>query len=467
MVQITIIKGVYADTSPDFRVSLPCNFIAVPRDTGISSGYLRPADGTVQNGTGPGLPRGGIVWNGIAYRVLGTKLCTVAADGTVTQLGDVGSGGQCGFDYSFDRLAITSGGRLYYWNGTTLSQVTDPDLGTALTSIWIDGYFMTTDGEFLVVTELTDPTQVNPLKYGSSEIDPDPVNGLFKIRNEVVAVNRFTIEYFDNVGGELFPFQRNEGAQIQKGCVGTFAACIYLDTLAFVGSGRNEALAVYIANNASAVKISTQEIDELLQAYTETQLAGVIMEARNDRSNQLLYIHLPDRTLVYDAAASEAVGEPVWTVLVSTLEGFARYRARDMLWAYDRWQVADPTSTALGYFTRDVSSHWGEKVRWEFSTPVIYNNGAGAIIANLELVALTGNVALGSAPVISTSYTVDGVTWSQDRSLGVGGTGVRAKRLVWFRQGWMRHWRVQRFRGTSDAHMPFARLEAAIEPLAY
>jgi hypothetical protein len=31
----------------------------------------------------------------------------------------------------------------------------------------------------------------------------------------------------------------------------------------------------------------------------------------------------------------------------------------------------------------------------------------------------------------------------------------------------MRNWRVQRFQGNSDAHITIARLEAAIEPLAY
>ena len=488
MVQIPIVNGIYADVSPDFRVAYPVNFLAVPRATGISDGYLRPSDGIVELGVSPGgdtlsldfitpsysayspppgIGRGGIVWNGEAYRVMGTKLVSVAADGTVTVLGDVGSGGQCRFDYSFDRLAITSGGRLYYWNGSALVEVTDPDLGTALTVVWIDGYFMTTDGEFLVVTELTDPTQVNPLKYGSSEIDPDPVVSLLKLRNEIYAINRNTIEVFDNVGGELFPFQRNEGAQIPKGCVGTNACCVFVETIAFLGSGRNEAPGIYVGANANAQKISTQEIDELLLGYSEAELAEVIMEARNDRSHQLLYVHLQDRCLVYDAGATGALGQPVWTVLTSTLNGFAQYRARDMLYVYDGWQVIDPASPAIGVLSRDVSSHWGDKVRWEFGTQVVYNNGAGGIMSSLELVALTGSVAMGTTPTISTSYTVDGVNWSQDRALHVGGLGQRAKRLVWFRQGSMRHWRIQRFRGTSDAHMAVARLEAAIEPLAW
>ena len=467
MVQIPIISGIYADTSADFRVSYPVNMTPTPRDTGISKGYLRPSDGIVQTGTGPGLPRGGIVWRGVVYRVMGTSLVSVASNGVAVVLGDVGNGGRCSFDYSFDRLAITSGGRLYYWDGATLAQVTDPDLGTALTVVWVDGYFMTTDGEFLVVTELLDPFAVNPLKYGSSEADPDPVVQLIKLRNEIYALNRNTIEVFTNVGGDLFPFQRQESAQIQKGCVGTFACCEYMATVAFLGSGRNESPGVYLAVNANAIKISTQEIDQLLLAYSEAELALAVFEARNDRSHDLLYVHLPDRTLVYDGGASKEMQSPVWHCLTTSVVDFAQYRGRDFLWCYDAWQVADPASTALGVLSRDVATHWGATVRWEFATAIVYNEGRGAIVAGLELVALTGSAAFGANPTIGTSYTLDGVNWSQERFINAGVAGDRAKRLAWFRQGNMRNWRAQRFRGTSSGPVVVARLEAALEPLAF
>jgi hypothetical protein len=173
--QIPIASGIYTDTSPAIRTSYPVNMVPVPVDSGISEGFLRPADGIVQNGTGPGVDRGGINWRGVCYRVMGTSLCSISSTGTVTTLGSVGGTDLVTFDYSFDRLAIASNNNLFYWDGSTLTQVTDPDLGEVLDVVWVDGYFMTTDGTSLVVTELTDPTAVNPLKYGSSEIDPDPV----------------------------------------------------------------------------------------------------------------------------------------------------------------------------------------------------------------------------------------------------------------------------------------------------
>ena len=466
--QIPILNGIYTDNGPDLRTSYPVNMVPVPKNSGISSGFLRPGDGIVANGSGPGVDRGGINWNGTCYRVMGTKLVTVASNGAVTVLGDVGGpvNTLVTMDYSFDRLAIASGGRLYYWNGT-LTQVTDPDLGIVLDVVWVDGYFMTTDGTSLVVTELSDPLQVNPLKYGSSEVDPDPVVALLKLRNEVYALNRNTIEVFDNVGAEFFPFQRIDGAQIQKGVIGTFGCCVFMEQVAFLGSGRNEQPCIYLGANATATKISTQEIDELLMNYTEVQLATVKLEARNDKAHQHLYVHLPDRTLVYDGAASQELGEMVWFTLTTTTVGFSQYRARNLVWAYDKWLVGDPQSSNIGYLVDTIGTHWGQTVRWEFGTLIVYNEGNGALFHELELVALTGRVALGVNPQISTSYSLDGLSWSQDRFIRVGTTGNTKKRLAWFQQGNMRNWRIQRFRGDSDSHLAFARLEAQIEGLVY
>ncbi len=477
--QIPILSGIYADNTPELRTTYPVNMVPVPKKSGISNGFLRPGDGLVANGTGPGIDRGGIEWNGVCYRVMGTKLVTVASDGTVTVLGDVGGTNQVIFDYSFDVLAIASNGNLFYWipvttpgtidwNPTTpiLRQVTDPDLGVVVDVCWVDGYFMTTDGEFLVVTELLDPMTVNPLKYGTSEVDPDPIVALLKLRNEVYALNRHTIEVFDNVGGELFPFARIEGAQIPRGAIGTQGCCVFVDSMAFLGSSRNEAPGIFLGVSANTTKISTQEIDNILLNYTEAQLALVKLESRNDKNHQHLYVHLPDKTLVFDATATQELGAQVWFILTSTTVGFSQYRAQNFVWAYNKWLIGDPQSTNVGYMVQDTGHHYGQQVRWEFGTEIVYNEGNGAIFNRLELVALTGSVALGKNPQISTSYSLDGKSWSQDRSISVGTTGAN-KRLAWFQQGHMRNWRIQRFRGDSDAHISFMRLEAQLEPLAY
>ena len=463
--QISILNGIYTDGASDFRTAYPRNLVPVPKQQGISQGYLRPAEGIVQFGVGPGSDRGGINWNNRCYRVMGTKLCAVESDGTTTILADVGGNDQVVLDYSFDRLAIVSAGRLFYWNGSVLTEVTDPDLGIVNDLVWVDGYFVTTDGTSLVVTELNDPTAVNPLKYGSSESNPDPILGLIKLRNEVYALNRYTIEAFQNIGGDFFPFQRITGAQLQRGAVGRDAAAVFMETLAFVGGGVNEAPAVWIGNNSQTLKISTREIDQILGEYSESELSRLVMEVRVTGGHQFLYIHLTDRSLVYDGAGSQAAEQPVWFELTSSIGGLGTYRAKNFVWCYNKWLCGDPMSSAHGYLTNSVSSHYGNLNGWEFNTSVLYNEGRGLLFHELELVCLTGNIELGTDPTIWTSYTTDGQTWSQERPRSAGKQGERLKRLNWLQQGHMRNWRCQKFRGTSDAHLSIARLEATVEAL--
>lgn len=465
--QIPILNGIYADATPDFRTSYPKNLVPVPKQTGISAGYLRPADGIVEAGTGPGINRGGINWNGTLYRVMGTKLVSIAEDNTVTEIGDVGTGNRVTFDYGFTYLAIASGGRLYLYDGTTLTQVTDPDLGTVLDVVWVDGYYMTTDGEFLVITDLDDPFSVNPLKYGSSEADPDPVEALLKLRNEVYALNRYTIEVFDNVGTTGFPFQRIAGAQIQKGTVGTHANCVFMDNIAFLGGGRNEAPSIYMGANGSTQKIATREIEEIIATYTETQLSQAFLEERTDKAHQFLIVHLPNHTLVFDGAATQVMGQPVWFTLSSTLVGDGKWNACTVIWCYDKWNVCHPDTDQFGYLDDTISSHWGIDVGWEFGTQIVYNESNGVIFHEMELIALTGHVASGTSPTIWTQYSSDGETWSVEKPIRAGTLGQRAKRLVWLQQGHMNNWRIQRFRGTSEAHIAIARIEARLEPLAF
>ena len=144
--------------------------------------------------------------------------------------------------------------------------------------------------------------------------------------------------------------------------------------------------------------------------------------------------------------------------------GLGQYRAWNFVYCYDKWLAGDPTSFNVGYMTDAISSHYGNVNGWELSTMIVYNEGRGAIFHMLELVCLTGRVALGANPQIFASYSLDGINWSQERAIPAGQQGQTLKRLVWLQNGYMRTWRIQKFRGTSDAHLSISRIEAQLEP---
>lgn len=476
--QIAILSGSTTDGGPDIRPSYPRNMVPVVQESGISKGYLRPADGIVHLVDGPGKDRGGITWNGQHIRVMGGDLVRVNDDATLTKVGSIPGVDQVTMDYSANRisngiipalpgrLAIAAANLLFYWDGSVVSQVVDPDLGACKSITWIDGYFVSTDGDSIVVLDLADPYSVEKLKYGSAEKDPDPIYKVVRVQGELCAIGRYTIEYFDTIATEGFPFQRVEGAMIPKGTIGSHAACVFGQSVAFVGGGRNEPVSVYLGINATAQRISTDEVDKIINAIPAPLLQFVVIEATTGADQNRIYVHLPDRTMVYDQSTSQAASEPIWTTLSSSIEGLRPYRARNFIWQNGRWVVGDPEGRRLGYLDPTTGHHWGELVTWEFDTSIIYNEGRGAIVHELELVTLAGRVDLGSDPVVETMWSPDGRVWSQPRAIRAGGRGETLRRLRWLMQGMLSHWRIQRFRGSSAAHCSFARLEATIEPLA-
>ena len=474
---IDIIEGAFVDGDPSFRTSYPHNLVPVIEKQGISEGYLRPGDGIVEFTTYLGIDRGGISWDGfggspgqpVLYRVKGSKLVSIDAEGVVTELGDVGNDFKRSTSvFSFDRLAVASNLNLFYYSGLGgFEQVTDPDLGEVIDVTFLDGYFITTDGEFLVVTDLDDPLSVNPLKYGSSEVDPDPIVAVLELRNELYAINTTTIEVFENKGFPLFPFERIPSAQIEKGAIGTHAVTVLVDVLAFVGRGRGEALGVYLGMNGDTTKISTREIDEILLSYPEAVLVDTFVESRVDRGHEYLYVHLPDVTLVYDRIASAQFGSPVWFTLGSGVDANEQYRAQGIVNIYGKWISGDPISEKLGYFIETEGHHYEALVTWGFSTKFMYNESRGAIFNELELVALTGEIEAGKSPTIYVEWTDDGRIYSQKQRIAAGESGDRANRLRWFQLGAMAAWRGFNFGGSSDAHLTFARLEGQLEPLAW
>ena len=464
--QVPIINGIYTDVTADYRTSYPLNLVPVPKQNGIAAGYLKKADG-IELFCGQekgGTDRGGINWNGVCYRVIGTTLWQVSEQGVCTDIGAVTGSEQCSFAYSFDRLGIASGGKLYYLQDDELTQVTNENIGTVLDVEWIDGYFITTDGEFIVQTELNDPTQVNPTKYGSSEADPDPIVGLMKVRNELVVFNRYTIEVFDNTGNAGFAFSRIDGAMMTKGLISTHGKCLFVDSFAMVGSGKNEPCSVYLGANGRLTPIATREIEIILSEYSDAELSKIVLEAKMQDMHQHLYLHLPDKTMVYDFAASQVMQQPVWFELSSSSDGKGAYRAINHVWCYNKWIVGDRFNSNIGTLTNKLSSHYGEAVAWQINTTFLYNGGQSGQIKSIELVGLTGRIVDDKNPQVFLSWTKDGLLWSNERLHRQGMRGQYQKRIIWLRAiGMFRQMVGLKFRGCDDSLASFTAVEVDVE----
>jgi hypothetical protein len=460
--RLPLLSGITADSTAEFLTSYPLNLEVVAVDNRIAKAQFRATAGAITVVAGPGIDRGGINWNGILYRVMGTKLVSVSSTGVITEIGDVGGSGPVTFDIAFQHLIVRSSDQLYYWDGTTLTHVTDTDLGPVLDMLWIDGYTMTTDGTSIIVTELNDPTSVLPLKYGSAEEDPDMVTGLIKARDEAYALGQYTIQVFQNVGGNGFPFQPVKSATIPVGCVGPTAKCLYGDSFAFVGSARNEAIGVYIAGSGTATRISSRAIDDELAKVTDP--SQIILENRTSRAERRLFVHLPSKSLVFLMNASKILGEPVWYVAQSG--NGEPYRLRHAVECYGKTYVGDVAGNLLGELTDTVSTHFGDAAEWKFDVGLLYNQAKGGIVNSIELVGLPGRAPFETVGTAWLSMTRDGQNFSVERGIPMGRAGQTSLRLQWRPRTNFRNWIGFRFRGNSAAMPGFAACEAQVTPLA-
>lgn len=453
--QIPIMAGTTA-LGGAFEPDFPANLEPRAYANGLSQGQLVTTRGTEAFATGLGVGRGGIEWNGALYRVSGSRLIRIDAAGAVTDIGDVGiDSGPCGFDYSFDRLGIRSANRLFYYNGTTLTEVTDPDLGAVLDFVWIDGYFVTTDGEFLVATELLDPAAVDPLKYGSAESDPDPLTGVIKWAEELYAIGRHTIQVYSNVGGLNFPFQVNKGASIAKGCISANAKCLVGDSgFAFVGGGRGEPLGLFVAGRGTATRLSTKVIEDILNA--EADPAAIELEYRAFGDEAYILIHLAERTLGVALQASREAQDGAWFVLHSG--DFGPYRPRHAVCAYGKHIVDDTASTAIAALSEASEAHFGADVQWRFSSALMFTEGDGFAIDEVEL---TGQFPI-SENVVFFAMSRDAVVWSNEIARRL--TGRRDERVVW-RPG-VHVNRMVGFRWRGKSRVALARADARGEAAA-
>ncbi|MBL4613246.1 MAG: hypothetical protein JKY91_05825, partial [Emcibacter sp.] len=152
MPQVSLIKGEHVDSNTDYRDSLPVNMYAIPREILGAKGYMINFYGLKDFAVGKGIDRGGL-WvsrDGFQnhYRVSGTDFISVSATGEITVLGTIPGTKQVSITYSFNNVAIVGDGKLYYYNPTDgFRQLTDPDIGSPIDIVWVDGFFFLTDGQ--------------------------------------------------------------------------------------------------------------------------------------------------------------------------------------------------------------------------------------------------------------------------------------------------------------------------------
>lgn len=460
-VPITLIKGDKIGIETDYRDALPVNMYAVKKEILGANGYMIGYPGLTKLADGKGMDRGGTYNERFKnqYRVSGTKLISVATDGTVAELGDIPGTSQARLIdfYSFNTQGIIADGNFYLYDPAGgFQQVVDPDLGSPIDGVWIDNYYFMTDGEYLFHTELTDETSIDPLMYSTAEFMPDPSLGLAKTQdNKVIVFGRYSTEYFVNVATANFAFQRVATRGQKIGIVATHAKCESGGKFYITGGYRDGAVSVYAIGVGSAIKVSTREIDKILSQYTEPELSDMRMESRTENDVTFVLVHLPEHTLCFNESIAAKFGiETAWSIL-KTGTGDTIYRGINGVFdaRSGKWVFGDRLGSKIGILDNEVSTQYDAIAEWLLFTPLIDLETFS--IDELSIETIPGHNTVDDATV-AISATYNGVTWGGEHWMQYGEPDDYNQRFILRRLGICNDWMGFKFRGVSKSRMAFA-----------
>lgn len=468
---VPLVAGARSTELPELRQALPINLQIQLMDVGITKLYLAPIEGVELFAALPGTFRGYVVWQTKLVAVINDKVY-VYDDITATfvEAGQIPDDGErVQFAQSFERLAILTGGAVYYLTeGATFEVIapTDPSLRQGVKSIvWVGGYFILSDGVFLYNTNIANPDVVTPSDSLQIQTDSSEILGLLVLRSELYVVLRNSIQMLQNTGAQGFPFTVVQSAMIAKGALNPRAFVFFMDVIAFVGGAANEAPSVYIYVQGALQRVSTQEVDLRLSALSFEELSNLKLESCVFNAKANLYIHVGGDCYVYDHLGTQNAGLPLWHRRTDSLNEiekrdyscnqFMRYNGVTLCIQSDKIM-----RLVLKPYTVD-----GKRPYWTFSTPIVYNEARGFIIHKEELMVLPGRDDAVSEGFIGVSSSQDGINWSPIQTIKTGRVGETLKNIVWLRRGFVRNWRIEKFVGVNAPYMSFLLLECDVEDL--
>lgn len=175
------------------------------------------------------------------------------------------------------------------------------------TPTFIDGYVCVAKGSDIYTCTVDEPTKWLDSDFISAETFPDPIVGLARQNNQVVAFGTTSTEFFyDAANASGSPLSRNEAAVIQTGCAAPHAIYQNEKYCAFIGQSDSGGRAVWFIEGFSPKRVSDEFIDRILDK--ETDLLNCSGYGFRVMGHMFYLINLlnSSRTLVYD------VDEKLW-----------------------------------------------------------------------------------------------------------------------------------------------------------
>jgi len=470
-ISLPIPLGFYEAVSPPLASNTSVNWIPIiPEASALNNRALLQREGLKTFGTTTGVSRGSHDLADVPFFVNGNSLVSFDSLGVPTIRGAITGSGQVSMaDNGTQLVIVVPGGDTFVWNGSTVTQIVDPDFQVSDTVSFYRGFFVftTSDGKQLFVSNLNAPLTFDALDFGSAEGDPDRIVTQVLDHDELSIIGTRTTEKFRLVGGVGFPLQVILGAFTEKGAAAKFGVVKFDNSYMFIGGGVNEQPAIWRqASSSNAIKVSTDAVDNAIQKFTKEEIADAFAMTYSQRGQFLAIFtinstRIPSVTFVYNSTASAFSGVRVWSTF-QTGVNLNSWRVNTIVKAYGKFLCGDSIDGRIGELDDQVLTDYEDTLFRQCTLQPFSDNGTSIFEGEFEAgfeagVGLTGK----DAPKVAMDYSDDGGrTFKFKTTRGFGKIGEYGHRSIWRRQGAFPVSRIIRLTVTAPVKANLNRLAA-------
>lgn len=201
-----------------------------------------------------------------------------------------------------------------FTDGIVLTQIVDVNFPSSTLPgfAYLDGtiYVMTPKGFIYGSKNTDDPTTWDPLNFIKAQAEPDNAVVLAKQLSYVVAVKKWTTEFFYDAGNPTgSPLSPVQGALLFWGCVNADTLQDIDDMLIWVATNKHSSPRVIILQDLHVRIVSTASIDRYLNATISGHNYRALTMKIGGHSFYILTVRgFYNFTLVYD------IGEDLWSI---------------------------------------------------------------------------------------------------------------------------------------------------------
>ncbi|GBQ34282.1 hypothetical protein HLH34_15355 [Gluconacetobacter azotocaptans] len=357
--------------------------------------FARCGDGPVQ---------GMCLMGGALYVVSGQVLYRVDADGSSVELGATLVTGPVSMDTNgVDLVWVDGESGWSYSVAGGVRQIVDENFHPADSVVYFDTYFVfnRSGTQQFFLSPQSGVVPFDGTMFASKEATADPLLAIVNTHEQLLLFGAARTEVWYDAGNAppAFPFQRFEGAFIQRGIAGAHAHCLEDNTVFFLGDDGM----FYRLSGFQPQRISTHATEGAWQAYATRADARCFSYTFGGHKFVTLLFPSARATWVYDVATGLWHERESWTG-GSAETSIGRWRGNAAVMAYDRILIGDSLSGTVGQLNGAVYTELGATMRGLLAAPPVHDARRRVFMRRFELDVETGVGLPAAAATAQAAY---------------------------------------------------------------